>query len=296
MLVLLVYVIMRFNAAANPVPSRTTHNTLVEVLWTVVPVVILVAIAIPSFRLLYFQRDIPKADMTVKIIGNQWNWTYEYPDQWRHQPSFRLSQATSEAEAKGEPCLLAADMPVVVPVNKTVRIIVTASDVIHAWAIPAFGMKIDAIPGRLNEDWFKAKKGRLLRPVLGTVRQGPRLHADQVHVVPEADFNAWAAEDQDAAGADEAREASCRRGLASSASSPRQASEMQAGRRLARLAPLQLKEVQHMTHGHAARWRSCGPPDRMAPLCLFDQPQGHRHDVSDVRHRGGGHRRRSCRS
>src|SRR5262249_38229115 len=138
-------------------PSRTSHNTFVEVLWTILPILILVIIAIPSFRLLYFQRDIPKADMTIKITGNQWFWSYEYPDNDGISfDSIILSEA--DAAKAGAPYKLAVDNPAVVPIGKTVRIIVTGADVIHSWTIPAFGSKIDAIPGRLNEDWFKVEQ------------------------------------------------------------------------------------------------------------------------------------------
>lgn len=166
-LALMIYVMVRFNAKANPVPSKTTHNTLVEVLWTVIPILILVAIAIPSLRLLYFQRNIPTADMTVKVIGNpSWNWTYEYPDLGKNDDGSAKVTFTSYlkakevAEADGTPWLLATDVPMVVPVNKTVKMIITSDPIgiIHAWTIPSFGMKIDAIPGRLNEDWFKAER------------------------------------------------------------------------------------------------------------------------------------------
>ncbi len=166
---LLVYVMVKFNAKANPVPSRTTHNTLIEVLWTVVPILILVIIAIPSFRLLYLQRNIPAADMTIKVIGNpSWNWTYEYPDLGVDESGAAKVSFTAylhpeagdmaRAQAANVKYLLSTDVPVVVPVNKTVKLISTSDPegIIHAWTIPAFGMKIDAIPGRLNEDWFKA--------------------------------------------------------------------------------------------------------------------------------------------
>ena len=152
---LMVFVMLRFNSKANPNPSSTTHNTLVEVVWTVVPIIILVVIAIPSFRLLYFQRDIPEADMTVKAVGYQWYWGYEYPD----HGDFAFDSLMLSDEERGEqPRLLATDTAMVVPVDTTVRVVVTAADVLHAFAMPAFGLKIDAVPGRLNETWFKAEK------------------------------------------------------------------------------------------------------------------------------------------
>ena len=202
-LLLLVYVIYRFNANANPVPTRTTHNTLVEVVWTVVPVLILIAIAIPSFRLLYFQREIPKADMTLKITGNQWNWTYDYPDNGAISLTAFVKQRADLKE--GEPYLLTADTPVVVPVDKIVRIIVTASDVIHSWAMPAFGVKIDAVPGRLNEDWFKAEKvGTYFGQCSELCGKDHAFMPIMVQVVPEADFTAWAAKAK-TAGVEEAQ-------------------------------------------------------------------------------------------
>ncbi|MCH1568593.1 MAG: cytochrome c oxidase subunit II [Alphaproteobacteria bacterium] len=152
---LMLYVMVRFRARANPTPSTTTHNTLVEVVWTVVPIVILVVIAIPSFRLLYFQRDIPEADMTVKAVGYQWYWGYEYPD---HGDFAFDSLMLTDDERGDQPRLLATDTAMVVPVDTTVRVIVTAADVLHAFAMPAFGLKMDAVPGRLNETWFKAEK------------------------------------------------------------------------------------------------------------------------------------------
>jgi cytochrome c oxidase subunit II len=157
-LILLVLVIVKFNARANPTPSRTTHNTLLEVLWTVVPVVILVVIAIPSFRILFVQLHTPPADLTIKATGNQWNWTYTYPDEKIEFTSIMLSEAERTKMNPVPPRLLGVDNPIVVPVNKVVRMHVIGSDVIHAWTVPSFGVKIDAIPGRLNETWFKATR------------------------------------------------------------------------------------------------------------------------------------------
>jgi cytochrome c oxidase subunit II len=167
-LALLIIVMVKFNAKANPVPSKTTHHAGLEVAWTIIPVLILVAIAIPSIRLLYLQRDIPAPDMTIKVIGNPgWNWTYEYPDLGmkadKVTPNVSFTsylKPEDQALKENVPYLLATDVPVVVPVNKTVKLIVTSDPdgIIHAWTIPSFGMKIDAIPGRLNEDWFKATK------------------------------------------------------------------------------------------------------------------------------------------
>lgn len=154
-LALMLYAMIRFNAKRNPEPSKTTHNTLVEVIWTVVPILILVVIAIPSFRLLYFQREIPQADMTVKAVGYQWYWGYEYPD---HGGFAFDSLMLNDAERGDQPRLLATDTALVVPVGAVVRVVVTSADVLHSWAMPAFGIKMDAVPGRLNEVWFKADK------------------------------------------------------------------------------------------------------------------------------------------
>ena len=150
-LALLVMVVVKFNAKANPVPSRTTHNTLIEVAWTLIPVLILVGIAVPSFRLLFLQLDVPKADITVKATGKQWYWSYSYPDNGKFE-------FDSLMVADKQPRLLGVDNEMVVPVNKVIRVQTTGADVIHAFAVPAFGVKIDSIPGRLNETWFKATK------------------------------------------------------------------------------------------------------------------------------------------
>jgi len=153
---LLIAVMVKFNARANPTPSRTTHNTLIEVAWTLIPVLILVSIAVPSFRLLFLQMDVPKADVTIKATGKQWYWTYTYPDA---KIEFDSLLACDESHDKcSSPRLLAVDNDVVVPVNKIIRVQTTGADVIHSFSVPAFGIKIDAVPGRLNETWFKAEK------------------------------------------------------------------------------------------------------------------------------------------
>jgi cytochrome c oxidase subunit 2 len=154
-LALLVVVVVRFNAKANPMPSRTTHNTLLEVMWTLVPVVILVAIAVPSFKLLFLQLSIPPADVTVKATGKQWYWSYSYPDAKFEFDSLMLKDNERKPD---QPRLLAVDNEMVVPVNKVIRVQVIGADVIHAFAVPSFGIVIDAVPGRLNETWFKATR------------------------------------------------------------------------------------------------------------------------------------------
>jgi cytochrome c oxidase subunit II len=200
-LALLVYVMVKFNAKANPVPSKTTHHVGLEVAWTLIPVLILVAIAIPSFRLLYLQRDIPVADLTIKAIGNPgWNWTYQYPDLGVDEsgdPKVSFTAALlpeDQAKAESRPYLLATDTPVVVPVNKTVKMIITSdpAGIIHGWTIPSFGMKIDAIPGRLNEDWFRAtKEGVYYGQCSELCGKEHAFMPIEVHVVSESDYNAW---------------------------------------------------------------------------------------------------------
>jgi len=195
---LLIYTIVKFSAKNNPVPSKTTHNTMIEVIWTVVPVIILVIIAVPSFKLLYFSDVVPKADMTIKAIGNQWYWTYEYPDHGKF--SFDANMIPDGELKPGQKRLLATDASVVAPVDTTVRVQVTAADVLHAWAIPAFGVKMDAVPGRLNETWFKAtKQGTYYGQCSELCGVNHGFMPIQVEVVSKAKFNKWAAAQKKAA-------------------------------------------------------------------------------------------------
>jgi cytochrome c oxidase subunit 2 len=189
-LVLLVFALVRFSARSNPLPSRTTHNSLVEIAWTVVPILILIAIAIPSFRLLYLQRDYPEADFTIKATGSQWFWTYEYPD---HGDIVFDSLLKPKADLEpGEPWLLAVDAPLVVPVNATVSLIVTANDVIHSWTVPAFGEKVDAVPGRLNQAWFRAtKEGIFYGSCVELCGKDHSSMPIEVRVVSQAEFEEW---------------------------------------------------------------------------------------------------------
>lgn len=192
-MVLLAIVMVRFNERANPVPSKTSHNTLIEVAWTVVPVLILVAIAIPSFRLLHQELHIPEADLTVKVTGHQWYWSYEYPDNGGF--SFDSLMVPEKDLKPGQPRLLAVDNEVVVPINKTVRIQVTAGDVIHSFAVPSFGVKIDALPGRLNESWFKAtREGIFYGQCSELCGRDHAFMPIAVRVVSEDQFNAWIAQ------------------------------------------------------------------------------------------------------
>jgi len=155
-LALLLYIVYRYNSNRNHTASMTTHNTLIEVLWTVIPVILLIIIAIPSFRILYTAETIPKADLTIKAIGNQWYWSYEYPD----YDDFSFDANMLQDDELSDPSLrlLETDTQIVVPVNKVVKLLITSNDVLHAWTIPAFAVKKDAVPGRLNETWFKAEK------------------------------------------------------------------------------------------------------------------------------------------
>jgi cytochrome c oxidase subunit 2 len=195
-LALLAWTLFRYRAAANPVPSKNSHNTTIEVIWTVVPALILVVIAFPSFRLLANQYDPPKADLTIKAIGHQWYWEYEYPDQGGF--TFDSVMLTNEeAEKRGTPKLLDTDNRVVVPVGATVKILTTAADVIHSFAIPAFYLKMDAVPGRINETWFKTDRPGVYfgqcSELCGTKHAYMPI---AIEVLPRAQFDAWVAAKQ----------------------------------------------------------------------------------------------------
>jgi cytochrome c oxidase subunit 2 len=184
-LALLVIVVVKFNAKANPVPSRTTHNTLIEVAWTLIPVLILVGIAVPSFRLLFLELDVPKADLTIKATGKQWYWSYAYPDNGKFEFDSLMA-------ADKQPRLLGVDNEMVVPVNKVIRVQTIGADVIHSFAVPAFGIKIDAIPGRLNETWFKATKtGMFYGQCSELCGKDHAFMPIAVKVVSDQDFTAW---------------------------------------------------------------------------------------------------------
>ena len=183
---LLIWIVVRFNKKSNPTPSRTTHNTFLEVAWTVIPVIILVVIAVPSFRLLFLQLDTPKADLTIKATGKQWYWSYAYPDHGKFEFDSLMA-------ADKKPRLLGVDNEMVVPVNKVVRVQTTGADVIHAFAVPAFGIKIDAIPGRLNETWFKATKtGMFYGQCSELCGKDHAFMPIAVRVVSDQEFAAWA--------------------------------------------------------------------------------------------------------
>lgn len=190
---LLIWIVVRFNKRSNPVPAKFSHNTALEVAWTLIPVLILVFIAVFSFKLLFEYHDMPKPDVVVKATGYQWYWGYEYQNP--KMPEY-ISNILPEdkAKAKGVPFRLAATEPLVVPVNKTVQVLTTGADVIHAWAVPAFGVIMDAVPGKVNSTWFKADR---IGTYYGSCRElcGPQ-HAFmpiEVHVVSQADFDTWIA-------------------------------------------------------------------------------------------------------
>jgi cytochrome c oxidase subunit 2 len=193
---LLIWVCYKYSASKNKNPSKTVHNTLIEILWTAIPVLILVVIAVPSFKLLYKQDVIPEPDLTIKAIGYQWYWGYEYPDNGNFTyEAFMLQSEEELEEDKPFKRMLTTDTKVVVPVNKIIRMQVTAADVLHSWAIPAFGVKTDAVPGRLNETWFKAEKTGIYygmcSELCGVNHQSMPI---EIHVVTQEKFDIWVEE------------------------------------------------------------------------------------------------------
>jgi cytochrome c oxidase subunit 2 len=200
-LILLLIVMIRFNARANPTPSRTTHNAVIEIAWTIVPVIILVAIAIPSFRLLFVQLDNPTPDLTVKATGKQWYWSYNYPDNGNFEFD---SLIVEDKDLKpGQPRLLTVDNEMVVPVNKVVHVLVIGADVIHSFAVPSFGIKIDAVPGRLNDTWFKAtSEGTFHGQCSELCGKDHAFMPITVRVVNDAEFAAWVTTEKKNAGID----------------------------------------------------------------------------------------------
>jgi cytochrome c oxidase subunit 2 len=194
-LALIVVIVTRFNERANPVPSRTTHNTLLEVAWTIVPVLILVAIAIPSFRLLRQQLITPPADVVVKVTGYSWYWGYEYPADQGGGFKFDSNMVDPKDLKQGQPRLLTVDNEMVVPVGKTVKVQVTAADVLHSFAMPSFGIKVDAIPGRLNETWFRAEaEGTYHGQCSELCGNGHPYMPITIRVVSEQQYAAWLTE------------------------------------------------------------------------------------------------------
>jgi len=195
-LALLAIVIFRFNAKSNPEPKRFTHNATLEVLWTAVPVVILFVIAVPSLRLLDRQLDVPEPDVTIKAVGYQWYWGYEYPEHDISFSSFMLREdELSEYGYESDEHKLATDTRMVVPVGQDVHLLVTAADVIHAWTIPSFGVKVDAIPGRLNETWFNVEEpGTYFGQCSELCGMNHAYMPIVVEAVPQDEYDAWVEE------------------------------------------------------------------------------------------------------
>jgi cytochrome c oxidase subunit 2 len=192
-LVLLLYVMFRFREGANPNPSRTSHNTVIEILWTVIPVLILVVIAVPSFRILYYEDKAPNAEMTIKVTGHQWYWSYEYPDNGNFTFDSNLVQ---DADLKdGQIRLLSVDNPLVVPVGTQIRVLTTSTDVIHSWFMPSFGLQKYAMPGRTNETWFQAEKEGVYYGQCNQICGFYHAYMPiEIHVLSKDDFAKWAAE------------------------------------------------------------------------------------------------------
>jgi len=190
---LMLYVIVRFNKRANPKPATFTHNAGLEVAWTALPVLILVIIAIPSLRLLFLQLEVPEPDLTIKATGSQWYWTYEYPDEAIEFDAVMLQKdELTQYGYTADDWLLATDTRVVVPVNAVVHVLVTGSDVIHAWTIPSFGSKIDAVPGRINETWFRAEEtGVFYGQCSELCGKNHAYMPIVVEVVSQEDYDAW---------------------------------------------------------------------------------------------------------
>jgi cytochrome c oxidase subunit II len=193
---LMIYVMVRFNEKRNPEPSRTSHNTPLEVAWTVIPIFILVAIAIPSFRLLFAQYDFPKADVTITATGSQWYWSYEYPDEGIRFDSIMVPEANLK---EGQPRLLTVDREVVVPVGANVVVGLKANDVIHNWAVPSFGVKLDAVPGRLQQTWFRAEtEGWFYGQCSELCGRNHAFMPIAVRVVSQDEYDAWVAKNKTA--------------------------------------------------------------------------------------------------
>ena len=188
-LFLILYVCIKFRASKNKIASTTSHNATVEVLWTLIPCLILIVLAVPSFKLLYEQDTIPKVDVTIKAVGYQWYWGYEYPDEKIGFDSYMIEEKDLKPN---QPRLLTVDNEIYVPVNKVVRVMITANDVLHAWALPSFGVKRDAVPGRINETWFKAEKtGTYYGQCSELCGIKHAFMPITVNVVTEEEYNKW---------------------------------------------------------------------------------------------------------
>jgi cytochrome c oxidase subunit 2 len=192
---LLAWIVVKYRAGANAVPSKVHHNTLLEVAWTLIPVIILVFIAVPSFRLLYFEAAIPKPDVTIKAIGKQWFWSYEYPGSAAGFTYDSLGLSDADAAKAGKPRLLGTDNPIFVPVNKVVEVDTMGADVIHSWAMPQMGVKMDAVPGRINKTWFKATQMGVFYGQCSELCGARHAYMPiELHVVSDAQYAAWLAD------------------------------------------------------------------------------------------------------
>lgn len=189
---LLLIIIVRFNAKTNPKPATFAHNTVIEVIWTVIPVIILVVIAIPSMKLLYYSDRTADPEMTLKVTGYQWYWGYEYPDQGGVNFMSYMIPDEELDTAKGQKRLLSTDSPVVLPVDTNIQLLITAADVLHAFAVPAFGVKLDAVPGRINETWIRiTKPGVYYGQCSELCGKGHAYMPIEIHAVSKEEFNAW---------------------------------------------------------------------------------------------------------
>ena len=197
-LALLVWIVIKYRAGANAVPSKVHHNTLLEVAWTLIPVIILVFIAIPSFKLLYLESNIPTPDVHIKAIGKQWFWTYEYPGSAAGFTYDSLGLSDADALKAGKPRLLGTDNPIYVPVNKVVQVETIGADVIHSWAMPQMGVKMDAVPGRSNHTWFKATKTGVFYGQCSELCGARHAYMPiELHVVTDAEYAAWLAKSKE---------------------------------------------------------------------------------------------------
>jgi cytochrome c oxidase subunit 2 len=194
--VLMGYIMIRFREKANPVPSKTSHNTMIEIIWTIVPVILLLIMVVPSMQLLYMQDDLPETELTVKAVGNTWNWGYTYPDFENVEEIISNPLEEDEAATQGKPYLLGTDAPLVVPVGTKVKVLVTSVNNMHSWAVPSFGVKMDAVPGIINETWFEVyKEGTYYgqcSEICGILHYKMPI---EVKVVSKADFARWVAND-----------------------------------------------------------------------------------------------------
>jgi cytochrome c oxidase subunit 2 len=194
-LALLVWIVVKYRAGANPVPSKVHHNTILEVAWTLIPVIILVFIAVPSFRLLYFEETLPKPDVTIKAVGKQWFWTYEYPGAAAGFTYDSLGLSDADAAKAGKPRLLGVDNPIFVPVNKVIQIDTAGADVIHSWAMPQMGVKMDAVPGRINKTWFKPTQEGVFYGQCSELCGARHAYMPiELHVVSQSKYDSWLAD------------------------------------------------------------------------------------------------------